>query len=270
MHASAVMRPMVRAATVFDRHPEAHRYVAELIGTFALVLGGVGCAVLAGPTVGPAGVALAFGFSLLAMVYAIGPISGCHVNPAVTIGLWLSGKFKQRYVAGYLIAQVVGAILATLVIYLIARGNAAGYSASESGLGANGYGMHSPTGFGVGAALLTELVLTCLFVLVVLFATDARAPVGFAGLAIGLALAMVHLVSIPVTNTSVNPARSLGPALFVGGWAIQQVWLFILAPLAGGVAAAAIHRALKVPAEERISAAEAERALEEERASRIH
>jgi aquaporin Z len=215
-------------------------------------------------------VALAFGFSLLAMVYAIGPISGCHVNPAVTLGLWLSGKFHRRFVAGYLIAQVAGAILATLVILIIAKGNAAGYSAAASGLGANGYGIHSPAAFGLGAALLTELVLTCLFVLVVLFATDARAPVGFAGLAIGIALALVHLISIPVTNTSVNPARSLGPALFVGGWALAQLWLFIVAPLLGGVAAAAIHRALKVPAAERISAAEAERALEAERAARSH
>jgi aquaporin Z len=264
------MRPMVRAATLFDRHPEMHRYVAELIGTFALVLGGVGCAVFAGRFVGPVGVAFAFGFSLLAMAYAIGPISGCHINPAVTIGLWLSGKFHRRFVAGYLIAQVVGAVLATLVVYLIAHDNVAGYSAAASGLGANGYGAHSPAGFGIGAALLSELVLTCLFVLVVLFATDARAPVGFAGLAIGIALVLVHLVSIPVTNTSVNPARSLGPALFVGGWAMQQLWLFIFAPLAGGAAAAAIHRGLKVPAEERISAAEAERALEEERAARIH
>jgi len=265
-----VMRKTLRAATLFDRHPDAHRYIAELIGTFALVLGGVGCAVLAGPSVGAAGVALAFGFSLMAMVYAIGPISGCHINPAVTIGLWLSGKFHRRFVAGYLIAQVVGAVIATLVVFIIAKGNALGYSAAESGLGANGYGLHSPAEFGLGAALLTEIVMTCLFVLVVLFATDARAPVGFAGLAIGVALTLVHLVSIPVTNTSVNPARSLGPALFVGGWALAQLWVFIVAPLVGGAAAAAIHRALKLPAEERISAAEAEQALEQERAARIH
>jgi aquaporin Z len=264
------MRKTLRAATLFDRHPDAHHYIAELIGTFVLVLGGVGCAVLAGSSVGAVGVSLAFGFSLLAMVYAIGPISGCHVNPAVTIGLWLSGKFQKRLVGGYLIAQVVGAILATLVIFIIAKGNELGYSAAESGLGANGYGIHSPALFGLGAAFLAELVLTCLFVLVVLFATDARAPVGFAGLAIGIALTVVHLVGIPVTNTSVNPARSLGPALFVGGWAVGQLWLFILAPLLGGAAAAAIHRSLKLPAAERISAVEAEQALEEERAARVH
>ncbi len=262
---------MRTTTTVFARDREAlHRYLAELLGTFALVLGGVGCAVLAGPTVGAAGVALAFGFSLLAMVYAIGPISGCHVNPAVTLGLWAAGKFRRGYVGGYVVAQVVGAILATLVIYLVANGAAGGYSVATGGLGANGYGAHSPGEFGLGAALLCELVLSCFFVLTVLFATDARAPVGFAGLAIGLALAMVHLVSIPVTNTSVNPARSLGPALFVGDWALRQLWLFIVAPLAGGLAAAGIHRALAVSAEERISAAEAERALEEERAARVH
>ncbi len=264
------MRTTLRAATLFDRHPDANRYIAELIGTFVLVLGGVGCAVLAGHTVGALGVALAFGFSLLAMVYAIGPISGCHINPAVTIGLWLSGKFHKRLVLGYLIAQVVGAFLASLVILIIAKGSAAGYSATVQGLGANGYGIHSPSEFGFGAALLTEIVFTCLFVLVVLFATDARAPVGFAGLAIGIALALVHLVTIPVTNTSVNPARSIGPAIFVGGWALEQLWLFIFAPLVGGAAAAAIHRALNVPALERISATEAEQALDEERAARTH
>ncbi|HLU68732.1 MAG TPA: aquaporin [Kofleriaceae bacterium] len=245
------------------------RYLAELLGTFFLVLGGIGTAVLAGIYVGPVGVALAFGFILLAMVYAIGPISGCHVNPAVTLAMMLTGKMNRRHAAGYIVAQIVGAVLAALAVWLIARGMPGGYDATEAGLAANGYGDASPAGFGVGAAFLAELVLTFGFVLTFLFVTDARAPVGFAGLAIGSAYALVHLVSIPVTYTSVNPARSIGPALFAGGDALGQLWLFILVPLAGALAAAGVHRAIGTPAEEAISAEEAERALVEERESRV-
>jgi aquaporin Z len=245
------------------------RYVAELVGTFVLVLCGVGAAVLAGSVIGPLGVALAFGLALLAMVYAIGPISGCHINPAVTLGLWLSGKMERRHVAGYLGAQALGALLGAGVVLMIAHGMPDGYSATTGGLGANGYGDHSPGGFGVGAAFVLEVVLTMVLVLTVLLATDARAPVGFAGLAIGLALTLVHLVGIPVTNMSVNPARSLGPAAYVGGWALSQLWLFIVAPLLGAAAAAAIHRVLRVPAHERLTAVEGEQATVAERQQRV-
>lgn len=245
------------------------RYLAELIGTFFLVFAGVGCAVLAGTQVGALGVSLAFGFALLAMVYAIGPVSGCHINPAVTLGLWLAGTMERRYVVGYWVAQLLGALLAAGAVLLIARGIAGGYSVEQAGLGANGYGDHSPAGYSVAAAFLAELILTMILVLTVLLATDARAPVGFAGLAIGIALVLVHLVGIPVTNTSVNPARSLAPAVFVGGWAIEQLWLFIVAPMLGAVAAAAIHRTLDVPTHEELTAAEAEQSLEAERAARV-
>ena len=244
------------------------RYLAEFVGTFVLVIGGVGAAVLAGDRIGFLGVSFAFGLSLLAMVYAIGPISGCHINPAVTVGLMLCGKIERRHVPGYLIAQCAGAIVAAGIVLLLARGGPEGYSAAAQGLGANGFGAHSPGNYGVGTAFLAEIILTFLLVLTVLGATDARAPVGFAGLAIGLVLTLIHLVGIPLTNTSVNPARSLGPALFVGGWALQQLWLFIVAPLLGGGLAAAVYRTVHRPVVE-IPASRAEQALESERAERV-
>lgn len=244
------------------------RYMAEFIGTFVLVLGGVGAAVLAGDRIGFLGVSFAFGLSLLAMVYAIGPISGCHVNPAVTVGLSLAGKFENKHILGYIVAQCLGAVLAAGVVLLIAKGIPGGYQASISGLGSNGYGLASPEGYGAGAAFLAEVMLTFLLVLTVLGATDAKAPVGFAGLAIGLVLTLIHLVGIPVTNTSVNPARSLGPAVFAGGQAIGQLWMFIIAPLLGAGLAAAVYRTVYSPAGA-ITARTAERSLDVERKERV-
>jgi aquaporin Z len=243
------------------------KYVAELIGTFVLVFGGVGSAVLAGDKIGAHGVALAFGLALLAMVYTIGPISGCHINPAVTLELLLARKIGGRDAAGYVVAQIVGAIVAAGLLLVVAKGAAAGYDPTVAGFGANGYGAHSPGGYGLGAAFVTELVLTFFLVFTVLGATDVNAPVGFAGLAIGLVLTLIHLVGIPVDNTSVNPARSLGPALFVGGWALAQLWLFIVAPLLGATLAAGVYQALRPP-EPTISAARAERALPDQRRQR--
>lgn len=245
-------------------------FLAELIGTFVLVFGGCGSAVLAGEEIGFAGVSLAFGLSLLAMVYAIGPISGCHINPAVTVGLLLSKKMEvPQYAVGYIIAQVLGAILGAGVLLLIASGISGGYDlgASASGLAANGYGEHSPGGYNLVAAFLTEVVLTFFLVFTVLGATDLKAPVGFAGIPIGLVLTLIHLVGIPVTNTSVNPARSIGPAIFSGGWALGQLWLFIVAPLIGAAIAAAIYRVIgttEVP----ISALQAEQASDRQQAER--
>jgi aquaporin Z len=236
------------------------KYTAEFIGTLVLVFGGVGSAVLAGPRIRNLGIALAFGLSLLVMVYAIGPISGCHVNPAVTLGLALAKKMDRRHVTGYVAAQILGAILGAGLVLLIARGGAQGYHPSVGGLAANGYGPHSPGGYDPGAAFLAEVVLTALLVLTVLLTTDVRAPAGFAGIAIGLVLALIHLVGIPVTNTSVNPARSIGPALFVGGWALEQLWLFLVAPLLGGALAAAVYLTVQ-SAEPPLKAREAERAL---------
>ena len=211
------------------------RYVAEFIGTFVLVFGGCGSAVLAGGKIGYAGIALAFGLSLLAMVYAIGPISGCHINPAVTLGLLISRKMDRRFAAGYIVAQILGGIVAAAILLIIAKGMPGGYDPTVSGFAANGYGEHSPGGFSLVAAALTEIVLTTFLVFTVIGATDPAAPVGFAGIPVGLVLTLTHLVGIPVTNTSVNPARSIGPALFVGGWAVSQLWLFIIAPLVGAV-----------------------------------
>jgi aquaporin Z len=223
------------------------RYIAELIGTFVLVFGGCGSAVLAGDRIGFAGIALAFGLSLLAMVYAIGPISGCHINPAVTLGVLLSGKMERRFAAGYVVAQILGAIAAAAVLLLIVKGMPGGYNPSVSGFAANGYAEHSPGQFSLGAAAITEIVLTAFLVFTVIGTTDVAAPVGFAGLAIGLVLTLIHLVGIPVTNTSVNPARSIGPAVFVGGWAISQLWLFIVAPLVGAVVGSAAYRMIGKP-----------------------
>ena len=220
------------------------KYVAELLGTFVLVFAGLGTAVLAEKSIGLLGIAFAFGLSLLAMVYTIGPISGCHINPAVTVGLLVAKRISAKDAVGYMGAQVVGAILASALVLMIAHGAPAGYSAQAGGLGANGYGAHSPNGYSVTAAFLMELILSFVFVLTVLGATDTKAPAGFAGVAIGWALTLVHLVAIPVTNTSVNPARSIGPAVFVGGWALEQLWLFVLAPLGGGALAAVCYTSL--------------------------
>jgi aquaporin Z len=222
----------------------AKRAGAEFIGTFVLVFGGVGTAVIAGDKVGYLGVAFAFGLSLLAMAYAVGPISGCHINPAVTMGLLVSGKVELGEAARYWVAQILGAIAAAAVLLAVVSGRKGGYDVRMEGLGANGYGAHSPGGFPVGSALVVEIILTAFLVFTVLASTDRIANVAFAGIPIGLVLTLIHLVGIPVTNTSVNPARSIGPAIFVGGWALSQLWLFIVAPLAGGLLGALVHRAL--------------------------
>jgi aquaporin Z len=219
------------------------RFVAELIGTLWLVLGGCGTAVISGHSVGFVGVALAFGLSFTTMAYALGSISGAHFNPAVTVGLATAGRFPWKDVPSYVIAQLLGAIDGAAILYVIARG-AVGFDASASGFASNGYGIHSPSMYGALACAVCEIVLTCVFVLVVLGATDRLAPLGFGPLAIGLALTAVHLVSIPVTNTSVNPARSTGPAIFQGGWALGQLWLFWLAPIAGAIVGAFLYRAM--------------------------
>jgi aquaporin Z len=244
-----------------------NKYFAELVGTFVLVFGGVGSAVLAGSHIGFLGVSLAFGLSLLAMVYTIGPISGCHVNPAVTLGVLLAKKIKAKDAAMYMVAQVIGAIIAAGLILAVAKGLPGGYDPTVSGLGADGYGLHSPDHYSLAAGFIAETVMTAFFVLTILGSTDVAAPVGFAGIAIGLALTLAHLVCIPITNTSVNPARSIGPALFVGGWALQQLWLFIVAPFLGAVIAAAVHGVIHRPAAI-ITTREAERALPREQRER--
>lgn len=215
------------------------KYSAELIGTFVLVLVGVGSAVIAGSEVGNLGVAFAFGLAVLTMAYAIGPISGCHINPAVSIGMFVAKKLSGKDTLWYIVAQSMGAILGAGVLLLIARGMPE-YTIVSDGLGQNGYGAFSPGGYDVTAAFITEMVFTALFLFVILGATAKMAYEKFAGVAIGLALVMIHIVTIPVTNTSVNPARSLGPALFAGGEAISQLWLFIVAPLVGAVIAALV------------------------------
>ena len=219
-------------------------FSAEFLGTFWLVLGGCGSAVLAAafPNVGIGlhGVALAFGLTVLTMAYAIGHISGCHLNPAVYIGLWAGGRFPAGKLVPYIVAQVLGAIVAGGVLYVIASG-APGFDVAK-GFASNGYGAHSPGGYSLLAALVSEVVMTMFFLLVILGATDKRAPAGFAPIAIGLALTLIHLISIPVTNTSVNPARSTGVALFVGDWAVDQLWLFWLAPIVGALLGAMVYR----------------------------
>ena len=220
------------------------QYGAEFLGTFWLVLGGCGSAVLAAafPNVGIGlhGVSLAFGLTVLTMAFAIGHISGCHLNPAVSIGLWAGGRFPADKLAPYIIAQVLGGIAAGGVLYVIASG-APGFDVSK-GFASNGFGAHSPGGYSMLAALVTEVVMTMFFLLVIMGATDKRAPVGFAPIAIGLALTLIHLISIPVTNTSVNPARSTGVAVFVGDWALGQLWLFWVAPIVGAVLGAWLYR----------------------------
>jgi aquaporin Z len=220
------------------------RYVAETFGTFWLVFGGCGSAVLSAafPEVGIGllGVSLAFGLTVLTMAYAIGHISGCHLNPAVSVGLWAGGRFPASQLLPYIAAQVVGSILAGGVLYLIASGKE-GFDLA-AGFASNGYGAHSPGGYSLLSALIAEIVLTMMFLLVILGATDQRAPQGMAPIAIGLCLTLIHLISIPVTNTSVNPARSLGVALYVGDWALAQLWLFWVAPMVGAVLGAVIYR----------------------------
>src|SRR4051794_9816231 len=217
---------------------------AECVGTFVLVFGGVGAAVIAGDKIGNLGIAFAFGLSLLAMAYAVGPVSGCHINPAVTLGLLVTRRIALPEAVRYWIAQVLGAVVAAGLLLAIVNGRKAGYDASLEGLGANGYGAHSPDGYAWGAAFAAEVVLTSFLVFTVLAATDRIASVAFAGIPIGLVLVLIHLVGIPITNLSVNPARSIGPALFVGGWALPQLWLFIVAPLLGALLGAGVHRLL--------------------------
>ncbi len=218
------------------------KFSAEFIGTFWLVLGGCGSAVLAATFpevgIGLVGVSLAFGLTVLTIVYALGHISGAHLNPAVSVGLWISGRFNARELFPYIAAQVLGGIAAAAVLYIIATGNG-----SEIGsFAANGYGDHSPGGYSLLAALVCEVVMTCMFLLIIIGATDERAPKGFAGIAIGFALTLIHLISIPVTNTSVNPARSISQAIFVGDWAMSQLWLFILAPVVGAAIAGIVYK----------------------------
>lgn len=224
----------------------AKRAVAELFGTFWLVFGGCGSAVLAATFpntgIGFLGVSLAFGLTVLTMAYTVGPISGAHLNPAVTIGLCVARRFSWKEAPPYVIAQVLGAVAASAVLYAIATG-APGFTLS-GGFASNGYGAHSPGGYSMIAGLLAEVVLTMFFVVIILAATHKRAPVGFAPIAIGLGLTLIHLVGIPVTNTSVNPARSTGPALFVGGWALAQLWMFWVAPIAGAAIGGVVYRAL--------------------------
>jgi aquaporin Z len=224
--------------------PLTNRLAAEFLGTFWLVLGGCGSAVLAaafpGVGIGLLGVSLAFGLTVVTMAYAIGHISGCHLNPAVSVGLMVGGRFKAGDLIPYIIAQVLGAIAAAGLLYFIASGKA-GFDI-QGGLASNGFAEHSPGGYSLGAALATEIVMTFMFLMIILGATDKRAPAGFAPLAIGLALTLIHLISIPVTNTSVNPARSTGPAIFVGGWALAQLWLFWVAPIVGAALAGVVYR----------------------------
>jgi aquaporin Z len=246
---------------------DIRKYSAELVGTFILVFGGVGSAVLAGDKIGFLGISVAFGLSLLAMAYAVGPISGCHINPAVTLGALIAGKLDRRLVPGYWVAQILGAIIAAAVLLLVAKGIAGGYDPVAAGFGTNGYDDRSPLHYGLLSVIVAEIVLTAVLVLTVLGSTDVAAPVGFAGLPIGLVLVLIHLVCIPVDGTSVNPARSIGPALFAGGAAIAQLWVFIIMPLIGGALGAAVYLVLHAP-EAVISVQEAEAALATQQAER--
>jgi len=224
-----------------------NKYAAEFVGTFWLVLGGCGSAVLAaafpGLGIGLMGVSLAFGLTVLTMAYAIGHISGCHLNPAVSIGLWAGGRFRAGELLPYIVSQVLGAVAAGGVLYLIASGKP-GFDVA-AGFASNGYAAHSPGGYSMTAALVCEVVMTAMFLVIILGATDDRAPDGFAPIAIGLGLTLIHLISIPVTNTSVNPARSTGVAIFVGGWAIEQLWAFWVAPIVGALLGAGVYRVIR-------------------------
>jgi aquaporin Z len=217
------------------------KYIAELIGTFALVLVGCGSAVIAGQHIGFLGIAFAFGLTVLAMVYAIGSISGCHINPAISVAMLTAGKMHWKDTIFYIIAQCIGAIIAAGIILAIAKGQP-GYSLAANGLGQNGFGAHSPDGYSLAACFLAEVVLTALFLFVIFGSISKEAPKGFAGLSIGLSLVLIHLVGIPITGTSVNPARSLGPAVFVGEGALSQLWLFWVAPIVGGIIAAVLWK----------------------------
>jgi len=216
---------------------DVRKYLAELIGTFALVFVGCGSAVIAGRQIGYFGISFAFGLTVLAMVYAIGNISGCHINPAITVAMYVAGKIKSKDAVAYIIVQCVGAMIAAGVLYSVAAGRA-GYSLTINGLGQNGYGAESPAGYSLYACFIAEVVLTALFLFVIFGSTSKDAPTGFAGIPIGLSLVLIHLIGIPITGTSVNPARSLGPAVFVGGDALSQLWLFWVAPIIGSVLAA--------------------------------
>ncbi len=240
------------------------RAAAEFVGTFVLVFGGVGSAVIAGDAIGAFGVAFAFGLALLAMAYAIGPISGCHINPAVTFGLLMSGKVDRDEAVRYWIAQVLGAVTAALVLLIVVKSAPGPYDLSDNGFGANGFGDHSPGGYPIVAVIIMEVLLTAVLVFTVLAATDRIANAAFAGVPIGFVLVLIHLVGIPIDNTSVNPARSIGPAIFVGGWALAQLIVFIVAPIAGAAGASALYRYLfegstPVPAEQSAVAAEGTR-----------
>lgn len=220
---------------------DVKKYLAELIGTFALVFIGCGSAVIAGQYIGFLGISFAFGLTVLAMVYAIGDISGCHINPAITVAMFVAGKIKTKLAVGYIIAQCIGAVIAAGFLFVIASGQA-DYSLAVNGLGQNGYGSLSPAGYSLLACFIAEIVLTALFLFVIFGSTSERAPKGFAGLSIGLSLTFIHIVGIPITGTSVNPARSLGPAVFVGGEAISQLWLFWLAPIIASIIVAFIWK----------------------------
>ena len=219
--------------------------LVEFLGTFWLVLGGCGSAVLAAKFpetgIGFAGVALAFGLTVLTFFYTLGQLSGTHLNPAVTLGLWAGGRISGKEVLPYMVSQVLGGILAAAVLYVIATGN----GDAIGDFAANGYGAHSPGGYGLPAAVLCEFVMTFMFLIIILGATDERLPIGFAGIAIGLGLTLIHLISIPVTNTSVNPARSISQAIFIGGWAMEQLWVFIAVPLIGGLLAGFAYKRLR-------------------------
>jgi aquaporin Z len=217
------------------------KYSAELIGTMVLVLMGCGSAVIAGKFIGFAGIAVAFGLAVLVMVYAIGSISGCHINPAVTIGMLVANKIKAKDALFYIIAQCIGGIIGAAILWAIASGLPE-FSLAKNGLGQNGFGIHSPAGYSLAACLIAEVVLTAIFLFVIFGSTHKNAPKGFAGVSIGLSLALIHLVGIPITGTSVNPARSLGPAVFAGGDALSQLWLFIVAPIIGCIIAAVLWR----------------------------
>jgi len=219
------------------------KYLAELLGTFVLVFIGTGSAVVAGKDIGFLGISLAFGISVLVMVYAIGHISGCHINPAITIAMLLNGKISTKDAVIYIVVQCIGAIIASVLLLSI-MGGFPGYDLATNGLGQNGYGLASPAGFSLAAGFIAEVVLTFIFLIVIFGATSRNAPAGFAGIAIGFALAMIHMVGIPITGTSVNPARSIGPALVAGGTALSQLWVFILAPVIGAVIAAVVWKYL--------------------------
>jgi aquaporin Z len=222
---------------------DTQKYLAELIGTFVLVFIGCGSAVVAGKEVGFLGIALAFGIAVLVMVYAIGSVSGCHINPAITIAMLVNGKISGKDAGAYIVCQCIGAIIASVLLFAIMTGLPA-YNIATNGLGQNGYGIASPGGFPLMSALIAEVILTFIFLMVIFGATSKAAPAGFAGIAIGLSLTMIHIVGIPITGTSVNPARSLGPALIVGGTALAQLWLFIIAPIIGAVLAALVWKYL--------------------------